>query len=59
MKRAKQRKFRLPVFFMLITPFPWQEIGELRPIGEVPLIRGEIGNIDCGFRLVESPRGRP
>lgn len=59
MKRAKQRKFRLPGFFMLIEPTPWQELGVLRPVGEVPLIPGEIGTIDCGFIFVESPRGKP
>lgn len=59
MKRAKQRKRTFTPFFMLIEPTPWTELGELRPVGDVPLIRGEIGTIDCGFILVKSPGAKP
>lgn len=56
MKRAKQRKRTFAPFFMVLEPTPWQELGVLRPVGDVPLIRGEIGTIDTGFRLIESPK---
>lgn len=58
MKRAKQRKFRHPVWFRFV---PSSTTGALfkqyTSNGVFPLLTGELGHVDCGTRFILSPRG--
>lgn len=57
MKRAKQRKFREPPSWIKFF-HPIRTYEELHGAGLIrfpgPLVTGEIGRIDCGFRFIQT-----
>lgn len=59
MKRAKQRKFREPPFWVKIFHSVRSYEDAFRDAvvtGRGVLLTGEIGRIDCGFRFIQTTR---